>query len=287
MPTVPGDRTPHLVTGLVQLAGCTNWLQCITSMTHTARKCVLTLQKAKALHPDLNSHLGQSDAEAFLRLAAAYEVLSDAEQRRLYDAATDPQLPDMIRRAAAAQQQQQAGAAGAAGPSTQHDAGTTHIVQSTHAVRRARCHAWCTCPLDRHTLHALRVPLTCIVAVDRSALRSHQHLYMSTCLHRHRLRVTAVLPYGPAEAQPAVLYCICTSDASLNWRWGMADWARYGPASSPDVAMSAAEGSPGSGGGPLGLRLSVLSALRRHQRDLEVELHAALMTACLGPRSGQ
>jgi hypothetical protein len=68
----------------------------------------------------------------------------------------------------------------------------------------------------------------------------------------------------------------------------MADWARYGPASSPNVPMSATEGSPGSdGGGPLGLRLSVLSALRRHQRDLEVELHAALMTAFLGPRSGQ
>jgi hypothetical protein len=32
-----------------------------------------------------------------------------------------------------------------------------------------------------------------------------------------------------------------------------------------------------------GMRQSALSALKRHQRDLEVELHAALMTAFLGP----
>jgi hypothetical protein len=105
--------------------------QCFPATTsHITVVCVLTLQKAKALHPDLNSHLGQSDAEAFLRLVAAYEVLSDAEQRRLYDAATDPQLPGMIRRAAAAQQQQ-AGAAGATGCSTQHDAGKTHLAEQS------------------------------------------------------------------------------------------------------------------------------------------------------------
>lgn len=102
--------------------------------------------------------------------------------------------------------------------------------------------------------------------------------------HQHSVNVTAVLPPEAAwNLLPCTACVLLTSDASLNWRWGMADWARYGPASSPDVPMSASEGSRGSGG-PLGLRLSVLSALRRHQRDLEVELHAALMTAFLGPR---
>lgn len=87
------------------------------------------MQRAKALHPDLNSQLSQSDAEAFLRLVAAYEVLSDAEQRRLYDAATDPQLPHMLRRAAAAQQQQQADAAAGQATGTAYETG--EVIHST------------------------------------------------------------------------------------------------------------------------------------------------------------
>lgn len=89
-----------------------------------------TLQRAKALHPDLNTHLAPAQAqEAFLRLVVALEVLSDEQQRRLYDAATDPALPRVLRRAAAAQQQQAADAAAGGTQATQgaqaaHDAGT-------------------------------------------------------------------------------------------------------------------------------------------------------------------
>jgi DnaJ-class molecular chaperone len=73
-----------------------------------------TQQRAKALHPDVNAHLAPAQAqEAFLRLVTACEVLSDEQQRRLYDAATDPALPRVLRRAAAAQQQQAADAAAA------------------------------------------------------------------------------------------------------------------------------------------------------------------------------
>lgn len=124
---------------------------------------MLTLQKAKALHPDLNSHVGQSDVEAFLRLVAAYDVLSNAEQRRLYDAATDPQLPGMIRRAAAAQQQQ-AGAADASGPSTQHDAGGTHRAEHG-AVCVAPCQLTKPCrPVSSCPAH---LTCTCLLSVAR------------------------------------------------------------------------------------------------------------------------
>lgn len=43
-----------------------------------------------------------ADGEAFLGLVAAYEVLSDPQQRRLYDIASNPQLPAALKRAAAA-----------------------------------------------------------------------------------------------------------------------------------------------------------------------------------------
>lgn len=72
----------------------------------------------------------------------------------------------------------------------------------------------------------------------------------------------------------------------------MADWAQYGPAppekgqgqSYESASASAGAGGQRPGGGGLGLQLSVLSALSRHRRDLEAELHAALLTAFLGPR---
>jgi hypothetical protein len=71
------------------------------------------------------------------------------------------------------------------------------------------------------------------------------------------------------------------ADTSLDWRWGLAEWARHGPATSIDES-AAAEAAAASAAG--GLQVSVLNALRRHQVTLESELHAALMTAFLGPR---
>lgn len=47
-------------------------------------------QRAKELHPD-TARGTTDDAEAFVRLSAAYEVLSDAAQRRAYDVALDAQ----------------------------------------------------------------------------------------------------------------------------------------------------------------------------------------------------
>lgn len=87
--------------------------------------------RAKAVHPDLNTHASRPDAEAFLRIVAAYEVLSDPEQRRLYDAATDPTLSDVLRRAAATQQQHAAGGAAAAASSADQDAGTIDVQAAT------------------------------------------------------------------------------------------------------------------------------------------------------------
>lgn len=84
------------------------------------------------------------------------------------------------------------------------------------------------------------------------------------------------------QQQQTVLTVPPPADASFNWRWGLADWARCGPSNASDVPVSADVGA--TAGGALDLRLSVLTALRRHQRDLEVELHSALMTAFLGPR---
>lgn len=95
--------------------------------------------RAKAVHPDLNTHaVSRTDAEAFLRLVAAYEVLSDPEQRRLYDAATDPTLPRVLRHAAATQQQRATGGAAAAATSADQNAGTTIDVQAATA---GMCHA--------------------------------------------------------------------------------------------------------------------------------------------------
>lgn len=61
-----------------------------------------TLQRAKDLHPDLNAQWSASDSEAFLRLVTAYEVLSDPQQRQLYDMSASTELPGVLRRAAAA-----------------------------------------------------------------------------------------------------------------------------------------------------------------------------------------
>lgn len=60
------------------------------------------MQRAKELHPDLNAQWSAADGEAFLQLVTAYEVLSDPEQRQLYDMSQDQQLPGVLRRAASA-----------------------------------------------------------------------------------------------------------------------------------------------------------------------------------------
>lgn len=60
------------------------------------------LQRAKDLHPDLKASFNAADGEAFLRLVAAYEVLSDPQQRQLYDIASNSKLPGALKRAAAA-----------------------------------------------------------------------------------------------------------------------------------------------------------------------------------------
>jgi hypothetical protein len=60
------------------------------------------LQRAKDLHPDLKDGFSAADGEAFLRLVAAYEVLSDPQQRQLYDITTNSRLPGSLKRAAAA-----------------------------------------------------------------------------------------------------------------------------------------------------------------------------------------
>jgi hypothetical protein len=65
--------------------------------------------RAKQLHPD-SLNAAAADSEAFLRLVAAFEVLSDEQQRRLYNAATDEALPHALRKAAAAQQEAGGGA---------------------------------------------------------------------------------------------------------------------------------------------------------------------------------
>lgn len=73
-----------------------------TSATHYM---LAGAQKAKDLHPDLNSRWSASDGEAFLRLVTAYEVLSDPQQRQLYDISNNPGLPDVLRRTTASAQQ--------------------------------------------------------------------------------------------------------------------------------------------------------------------------------------
>lgn len=62
----------------------------------------LSLQRAKELHPDLNAQWSASDGEAFLTLVTAYEVLSDPQQRQVYDMSQIQELPGMFRRAASA-----------------------------------------------------------------------------------------------------------------------------------------------------------------------------------------
>ncbi len=66
-------------------------------------------QRAKELHPDTAQ--GPANPEPFLQLVTAYEVLSDPEQRRHYDAQMDADLPSFMRQAAAGtmSRQQQAG----------------------------------------------------------------------------------------------------------------------------------------------------------------------------------
>jgi hypothetical protein len=60
------------------------------------------VQRAKDLHPDLKAGFSAADGEAFLSLVAAYEVLSDPQQRQLYDIASNSKLPGTLKRAAAA-----------------------------------------------------------------------------------------------------------------------------------------------------------------------------------------
>jgi DnaJ-class molecular chaperone len=60
------------------------------------------LQRAKDLHPDLKAGFTAADGEAFLSLVTAYEVLSDPQQRQLYDIASNSKLPGALKRAAAA-----------------------------------------------------------------------------------------------------------------------------------------------------------------------------------------
>jgi hypothetical protein len=53
----------------------------------------------------------------------------------------------------------------------------------------------------------------------------------------------------------------------------MSDWARQGPGSVPATADDSSR-----------LCWSVMSALAKHQHELERDLHAALLKAFLGPK---
>eukprot|EP00775_Hariotina_reticulata_P013686 gene13686-13808_t len=64
------------------------------------------------------------------------------------------------------------------------------------------------------------------------------------------------------------------ADAAVDpstWRWGLGRWAAEGP-----QAAALSDGGQ--------LQRSVLSALSRYRSDLEVDLHAGLLKAFLGPR---
>lgn len=65
---------------------------------------------------------------------------------------------------------------------------------------------------------------------------------------------------------------ITTSTGLTSWRYGLADWAAQGPSSSEVVTADSK------------LRWSVMSALARHRKELEQDLHTALVTAFLGPQ---
>jgi DnaJ-class molecular chaperone len=62
------------------------------------------MQRAKALHPDLqpSGPAAHPDPDAFLRLVAAYDVLSDTQERQLYDASRNSSLPNILKKTAAA-----------------------------------------------------------------------------------------------------------------------------------------------------------------------------------------
>lgn len=64
----------------------------------------------------------------------------------------------------------------------------------------------------------------------------------------------------------------CAADA-LAWRYGLGDWARYGPASQPAALHD------GSGGGGSSLQ----HVLVQQAHNLEAHLHGGLMRAFLGP----
>jgi len=230
---------------------------------------------------------------------SAYEVLSDAEQRRLYDAATDTQLPRVLRRAAHAAQQDTASTAGATGTAPEQDAGTA----------AAACWGSSLQALYSHSSTGLRSNGSCSYYRHLTELHPSRPSLMFPPARSPSFRVPVCrtlpapsFPFCHVTPPPTLAhgpYCLTTTtttphclmhksapDASLNWRWGLADWARHGPAASDplvtaDAAAAAAAGSSGS------LRVSVLGALQRHQQDLEVELHSALMTAFLGPRWGR
>ena len=59
------------------------------------------LQRAKQLHPDAQTDKGSGDQAAFVRLLTAYQVLSNARSRELYDLSISRSNP-ILRRAAAA-----------------------------------------------------------------------------------------------------------------------------------------------------------------------------------------
>lgn len=60
------------------------------------------LQKAKLLHPDAQSQHGRADQAAFVQLLTAYQILSNARARELYDLSISSNQSELLRNAAAA-----------------------------------------------------------------------------------------------------------------------------------------------------------------------------------------
>lgn len=93
---------------LIHLYSFPSWLRfCLPDgsdlflcQSHTTAACMPAVQRAKELHPDVSGH--SISVDDFLQLVAAYEVLSDPEQRQLYDVSRDQQLPNFMRQAAQA-----------------------------------------------------------------------------------------------------------------------------------------------------------------------------------------
>lgn len=112
-------------------------------------------ERAKQVHPDLRPAAAtDADRAAFLRLVTAYELLSDAQQRALYDVSTDAAAPAALRRAAAASNKSRvvAAAAAAAGESAgvcgvQEDecAGSSRISMQHQPAARAGVRCRCAC----------------------------------------------------------------------------------------------------------------------------------------------